>query len=340
MIQQIISGQNWLRRRWVIFIALGLLAMAARVPLAFKVVPDGLADDTYISLRYAANLARGLGFVYNPGERVWGTTTPLFTLLLAAGGSILGTEHLETIAIVLTILASLATVLVMAYILYRSSINSIVQAAYLLSLAILPSFVGNSLSGMETPLVLLLMTLSLAFFSAHRYNLMAIACGLLVLARIDTLIWIAVLALHAFSHWRRVGFRKQFASLAFFVVTIAPWFAFAAIYFGQVVPQSLLGKAASSAFERFDLNYVLSFFSVYVPVNLRFWGVLGLIPLAWALGLAGLGAVHLWKHHPSFRPLIISSSLTICCSWQLNRPCSIGTLSRGHGRFTCCYFRA
>src|SRR2546430_8458334 len=41
-------------------------------------------EDAFISLRYARNLAAGLGMVYNPGERVFGATTPLHVLLLAA----------------------------------------------------------------------------------------------------------------------------------------------------------------------------------------------------------------------------------------------------------------
>ena len=38
-------------------------------------------DDAYISFRYAQNLARGLGFVYNPGEVVEGYTNFLWTVL-------------------------------------------------------------------------------------------------------------------------------------------------------------------------------------------------------------------------------------------------------------------
>jgi hypothetical protein len=45
-------------------------------------------DDPFITYRYAANLQHGLGFVYNPGERVLSTTTPLFTLLLALLGNL------------------------------------------------------------------------------------------------------------------------------------------------------------------------------------------------------------------------------------------------------------
>ena len=43
-----------------------------------------LCDDAFISLRYAGNLARGDGLVYNVGERVEGFTNLLWTLLLAA----------------------------------------------------------------------------------------------------------------------------------------------------------------------------------------------------------------------------------------------------------------
>ena len=42
-------------------------------------------DDAYITFRYARNLAEGLGLVYNPGEWVLGTTTPLWAVLLGAG---------------------------------------------------------------------------------------------------------------------------------------------------------------------------------------------------------------------------------------------------------------
>jgi hypothetical protein len=41
-------------------------------------------DDPFITFRYAKNLVAGYGFVYNPGERILSTTTPLFTLLLSA----------------------------------------------------------------------------------------------------------------------------------------------------------------------------------------------------------------------------------------------------------------
>lgn len=40
-------------------------------------------DDQFIIFRYVNNIISGHGFVYNIGERVLGSTTPLYTLLLA-----------------------------------------------------------------------------------------------------------------------------------------------------------------------------------------------------------------------------------------------------------------
>src|SRR4051812_3776328 len=77
-----------------------------RVAPALAVLPRGLAwiwsglvagglfwlfrthgyDDPYITYRYASNLAHAAGFVYNAGERILSTTTPLYTLILAIAG--------------------------------------------------------------------------------------------------------------------------------------------------------------------------------------------------------------------------------------------------------------
>lgn len=60
---------------------LGLAAVsrtAAGIWLGFRPF-----DDTYITFRYGLNLASGHGFVYNLGEPVLGTTTPLWAMVLA-----------------------------------------------------------------------------------------------------------------------------------------------------------------------------------------------------------------------------------------------------------------
>jgi hypothetical protein len=41
-------------------------------------------DDFFITYRYALHLAGGQGFVFNPGQRVFGLTNPGLAILLAA----------------------------------------------------------------------------------------------------------------------------------------------------------------------------------------------------------------------------------------------------------------
>ena len=63
-------------------VLLGLALIVAAVAASRFV--DYAYDDAYITYRYARNLATGHGFVYNLGDLYLGTTTPLYTLLLAA----------------------------------------------------------------------------------------------------------------------------------------------------------------------------------------------------------------------------------------------------------------
>ncbi len=62
----------------VIIFVLGILLRLPFLPTT--------GDDAYITFRYARNLISGLGYVFNPGEHVLGTTTPLYTLYLALAG--------------------------------------------------------------------------------------------------------------------------------------------------------------------------------------------------------------------------------------------------------------
>lgn len=73
------SDRAW--RTIVVVLALGVLCgwAAGVADWAF------VGDDAYISFRYARNLVRGEGLVWNPGEWVEGYTNFLWTLLMAGG---------------------------------------------------------------------------------------------------------------------------------------------------------------------------------------------------------------------------------------------------------------
>lgn len=63
----------------------GLLLPAVMLAVNIWQVHTFTVDDSYISFRYARNFARGLGLVYNEGERIEGYTNFLWTVILAGG---------------------------------------------------------------------------------------------------------------------------------------------------------------------------------------------------------------------------------------------------------------
>jgi hypothetical protein len=68
-----------------------------------------LADDAFISFRYARNLAQGHGLVWNPDERVEGYTNFLWTVVLAAGERVgVPSPYLATVLSVGSVLALVA----------------------------------------------------------------------------------------------------------------------------------------------------------------------------------------------------------------------------------------
>ena len=79
--------QSWRSYRLLLPVAIALACGSAHVffgqPPTTSIHAQG-ADDAYISFRYAENLVRGEGLVYNPGERVEGYSNLLHVLISAA----------------------------------------------------------------------------------------------------------------------------------------------------------------------------------------------------------------------------------------------------------------
>jgi hypothetical protein len=284
---------------WMLLASAGI----ARIILAAQELPNGLFDDAYITLRYAANLIKGLGLVFNPGERVMGTTSPLLTFVLTALGKIFGPSHLEIIAVSIGIAASVGALYFCDRSLDAAGLPAPVKWPFLIILAFLPSFISNSVSGMETPLVLFLMSVSLYLFIDNRLMALSVVGFFLFLARIDTGLWLLAMAIELLFSHRKKGIGDLIRPLVLFCGVLFTWLVFLKIYFGTIVPQSLVGKAVShGAFVLPDWNYVLTLLSAFVPAQrLGIWGLavigavfLALIPLA----------IDLWRTYPRLRPIL------------------------------------
>jgi hypothetical protein len=284
---------------WLLMGCAGII----RILFASRLLPDGLFDDAYITLRYATNLIKGLGLVFNAGERVMGTTSPLFTFILAAGGRILGPSHLEEIAVSVGILACLGTLYFWERILAAAGVPPSVKWTFLAVLAFLPSFISNSTSGMETPVVLLLMSLSLYLYIENRLLAVSVVSFLLFLSRMDTGIWLLALGIHILTSRRGKLVHDLVRPLVLFCIATATWLSFTKIYFGTVVPQSIVGKAVShNAFVPPDWHYALTFLSAFVPAQRL--GAWGLVAIAAVFFLLVPSMLDLWRSHVQLRPIV------------------------------------
>ncbi len=103
------------RRAWALAVALWA-ALAA--PFVWRFSGDA-PDDVFITYRYAQNLAAGRGFVFNPGERVFGLTDPGL-------GAALGALHAATGAPIplLGTLATAAALVSIAALLFAGAVRS------------------------------------------------------------------------------------------------------------------------------------------------------------------------------------------------------------------------
>jgi hypothetical protein len=216
------------------------------IAVLFRVSFSGITtDDAYITLRYARNLVQGLGFVYNAGERVLGTTTPLYTIILAAAGRF-GLD-MPLVGKWLNILAEVGTIGILFRVVRRLGPRMLAWGVAFL-FAISPYNVYYAATGMETGIYIFLLMLLMSLYSCLQSNdaswwWFGIVAGLLVFTRMDGLLAIAAsgfawLITRQNKHWKGVAQ----SGLAFALVQV-PWLIFATVYFGSPVPHSITAKA-------------------------------------------------------------------------------------------------
>lgn len=228
-------------------------ALLVIVALAARVVPGPRTiDDSYITFRYARNLLAGNGFTYNPGERVQGTTTPLYTLLMAGLGVLAGGAQapFPTLALSVNTLADAGTAVLLFYLGKRLGSPRVGFGAGL-AWGVAPFSVTFAIGGLETSVYVLLLTGCAAAYAGRR-NVLAALCGALaLLTRPDALILLGPLALDRLA---RLALRRdpedklQFGELAALLPVIL-WFGFAWVYFGSPVAHSVQAKLAAYRLE-------------------------------------------------------------------------------------------
>lgn len=207
-------------------------ALAARI-----VVGAHITDDAYITMRYSRNLAAAGILSYNPPDAVLGTSSPLWTVLLA-GGAAVGASP-ERTASVISPLADLTSIALILTSPVGATLPAIAAAA---TIAAWPAYVTYAVSGMETSFYVTAIVWFVSAASRGRIVQAALAASLASLARPDGALLVLLGA--AWVCWRKSG-ADAFTYATVVAWVCLPWTAYAFVRFGSVIPNSVVAKSSA-----------------------------------------------------------------------------------------------
>ena len=209
-------------------------------------------DDAYISYRYARNLTRGFGLVFNEGVRIEGYTNFAWTLLSAAAIGLDMDPLLATRAVGVFCYAAVAATLTFFW--FRWTESDVLRWLGLPVLWLVfarTGFAAHAGTGLETMAVALMIMLVgvLAFAVETRWWVSALAAGLLCIMRTDAglVVPVVVLVLLLQGRSSTTGWRAaartavRWASIPCAIV--AAHLIFRLAYYGQLVPNTYYAKA-------------------------------------------------------------------------------------------------
>jgi Gpi18-like mannosyltransferase len=216
-------------------------------------------DDPFITYRYAHNLLAGEGFVYNSGEHVLSTTTPLYALILASLGLVF--RDIPSLGFWL----SVVSYAVCAWFVYLIAAHFQFRAAGLLAALLTLVSPGVILTfGLETGFYLALAFAAIYFYLRGRVKLGFALLSLLTLTRNDGVLLAIVLGAHFLLRFIPLRFAAGTRALnasrpqalpslgallqpfVIYLLILAPWLIFAWWWFGTPLPFTLTAKIAQA----------------------------------------------------------------------------------------------
>ncbi len=288
---------------------------------------------------------RGLGFVYNPGERVLSTTTPLFSLVLAVLRPIW--NNLPQLGILIGALSLAAGGLIFWSL---GRYWALPMAGYT-GLLLYPTFplLATTL-GSETPLYLALALMTFASYAQRKYTQTGIFAALTILTRPDGILVTALIAAHYLIRVRKT---IPWRAVVVFLVPLAAWGLFAEVYFGSPIPVTLAAKQGQFSlianagflpglrtlgqaylnFPHYIILGTLALLGLFLVLwRFRDWALLALWPILYTASYSILKvSSYFWYYAPLVPGLIGMAGVGLSGLWEgtsrLRRPWSAITIA-------------
>ena len=216
-----------------------MLILCATAVAARLIVGAHITDDAYITMRYSRNLSSLGAMSYNPPDAVLGTSTPLWTWVLAAGE--LAGVRASTTAIAASTAADVGSIVLIMTSPVGGSLGALAASA---AIAAWPAYVAYAVSGMETSLYVLTIVGFVATLTRRPGAVWpaAVAASAAALCRPDGALLVVLGA-----GWLLATVSAAAAArfIAMCALLCAPWVVYATARFGSFVPMSVDAKAAA-----------------------------------------------------------------------------------------------
>ena len=258
------------------------------VALAYALVlPVRFVDDAWISYRYAANVADGVGPVFNQGQRVEAISNPLWTALLAVAYKL----HLSLplTAWVIGVACVLAVVWMTTALVRRITGSELIGVVCGTALALTTHFMRSSLNGLETCLysALLLAALS-CLLSEHRRARLGFGLAVVgvALTRFEGHLLAAILLAGLFALRRdgtRATLRRNIVTAAGVAASLLAVELARIAYYSELVPMTVIAKRDVGRSVKLQVGSMIRPFATYM---VQTFGRGGLVLLA---GTAAVG---------------------------------------------------
>ncbi|MEZ5965018.1 MAG: hypothetical protein R3F56_14380 [Planctomycetota bacterium] len=278
------------RRDRLLLDVLVVACLCALVGLCSFRLREIYPDDALIVLRYARHLLDGHGWVYNVGEAVNATTSPLHVMVVVGLAGITG--DLLT-AQPLAFALPLAAATIMAFVQFRHLGRLPATMAGVL-VALTPR-VYTTL-GMESSLLIACALGACVANENARPRLAGLLAGAAVLARPDAALLGGILTLRA---WRSQGWRAALGLALGAGLVVLPWVWFATARFGSPLPNTLAVKLAQRHFFKDPPIFLNGAWRELRWLDERAVGVPPWAVLAVALGATACLAWHARRHRAS-----------------------------------------
>ena len=223
------------RRYLAAAVLVAALAWAGYVHCTAPVLPF---DDAFITYRYADHFVRGKGLVYNEGQRVFGSTTPLYLLVLIVLKGISPAAAVPDLAVRFNLIPHALCGLAAYLALRRFTANRLLAAVAAAAILVESNLLTRSVGGMESAAFSALLLLTVLAAAATRPAWTGVLAGLACLTRPEGVLLIP-LAVIVFARSRR----RLLLAAGACAATLLPWVVFAWIYYGSPVPLSLIAKS-------------------------------------------------------------------------------------------------